>query len=322
MPMIPFESPPPVLSLVVPMFNESENLEYLFGKLRGVLDGLGVTYEIVCVDDGSRDDTLARLIAMHHADPRLKIIALARNFGKEAALTAGLEHARGQAVLPIDADLQDPPELIPQLLAKWREGFEVVLAKRRSRDSDTPLKRFTSTWFYRVFNRLSDRPIPENVGDFQLLDRRAVEALKRLPERNRVMKGLFAWVGFRRAEVLFDRAPRHAGETKWNYWKLFQLAFNAITSHSRRPLHLASLLGLAVSLGAIAYAAFLTVLVVSHGRDVPGYASLMVGMLFLGGVQLISIGIVGEYVGRVYDEVKQRPLYITREVIGFDSARE
>ncbi len=308
----------PDLSVIVPMYNEAEGVAGLFAVLLPILDSLPLSVEIVCVDDGSRDGTVAALVQQREKDSRIRIVSLARNFGKEAALSAGLAHASGRAVIPIDADLQDPPQLIPQLVAEWQKGAEVVLAKRRSRASDSFPKRFSSGAFYWLFNQLSDRPIPSNVGDFQLLDRRVVDALLTLPERNRVMKALFSWVGFKRAVVEYDRAPRLAGETKWSPWRLGELALDAITAHTRLPLRFASYVGLFVSALALAYAVFLIVLVFVHGRDVPGYASIMVAVLFLGGVQLISIGIIGEYVGRVYDEVKQRPLYLTRELIGFE----
>jgi glycosyltransferase involved in cell wall biosynthesis len=310
---------PTDLSIIVPMYNEADALPTLFASLRPVLDSIPLNIEVVCVDDGSRDATVEMLLRERELDPRIRIVSLARNFGKEAALSAGLAHARGRAMIPIDADLQDPPELIPKLVEEWQRGAEVVLAKRRSRASDSLPKRFSSGAFYWVFNRLSDRPIPSNVGDFQLLDRRAVSALLSLPERNRVMKALFSWVGFKRAVVEYDRPPRAAGETKWSPWRLGELALDAITAHTRKPLRFATYLGLLISALAMAYALFLIILVFVHGRDVPGYSSLMVTVLFLGGVQLVTIGIIGEYLGRVYDEVKQRPLYVVRELHGFDA---
>ncbi len=324
-PVSPSQSPSarrasPELSIIVPMFNEESGVQPLFAALTPVLSRLGLTYEIVCVDDGSRDGTVHALLAARAGDDHIKVVSLARNFGKEAALTAGLAYASGRAVIPLDADLQDPPEVIPELVRSWREGAEVVLARRRSRASDTALKRLTSRLFYWSFNRLSEVPIPTDVGDFQLLDRKVVNALLALPERNRVMKGLFSWVGFKRVEISYDRAPRRSGSTKWNYRRLAGLAFDAIAAHSRIPLRVASYFGAVVSLFALLYAGFLVALVLTEGRDVPGYASIMVAVLFLGGVQLVTIGIMGEYLGRVYDEVKQRPLYIAREAIGFEPA--
>ncbi len=308
----------PELSVVIPMYNESESVPGLFARLRPVLDGLNMSIEIVCVDDGSRDNTVAKLLAEREKDPRIRIVSLARNFGKEAALTSGLAHTSGRAVIPIDADLQDPPEVIPELIAEWRKGAEVVMGKRRSRATDTLSKRVSARAFYWLFNKLSDRPIPDNVGDFQLFDRRVIEALLALPERNRVMKALFSWVGFKRAVVEFDRRPREAGTTKWSPWRLGELALDAITAHTRKPLRFASYFGLLVSALSLLYATILIVLAVLHDIHVPGYASIMVVVLFLGGVQLITIGIIGEYLGRVYDEVKQRPLFVVRERIGFE----
>lgn len=309
----------PDISVVVPLYNEADGVTALFAALRPVLDSMPLVCEVVCVDDGSRDATVVALMAERERDPRIRIVSLARNFGKEAALTAGLTHAAGRAVIPIDGDLQDPPSLIPQLVAEWQKGAEVVVAKRRTRGSDSLAKRTSAMGFYRLFNLLSDRPIPENVGDFQLLDRRAVNALLSLPERNRVNKALFAWVGFKRAVVEYDRPARAAGETKWSPWRLVELALDAITAHTRKPLRWASYLGAVVSLLAAVYAIFLIGLYIERGGlDAPGYASLMVTILFLGGVQLVTIGIIGEYLGRVYDEVKQRPLFVVREKIGFE----
>ncbi|WP_013323630.1 glycosyltransferase family 2 protein [Gloeothece verrucosa] len=305
------------LSIVVPLYNEAPNINKLFERLLWTLNSLNITYEIVCVDDGSRDKTLERLREYHFRHPEIKVVALSRNFGKEIALTAGIDHAQGRAVIPIDADLQDPPELIEQLMAKWREGYEVVYAKRRVRQGETWFKRFSANAFYRVIERLSSIAIPRDTGDFRLLDRRVVEALKQLPERTRFMKGLFAWVGFKQTYILYDRLPRYKGQTKWNYWKLWNFALDGITSFSLVPLKVWSYLGLILSLLAFAYASFLIARTLIFGIDVPGYASLMVTVLFIGGVQLISLGVIGEYLGRIYEEVKQRPLYLVRESHGF-----
>lgn len=305
------------LSVVIPLYNEAPNINKLFERLLWTLKPLDIIYEIVCVDDGSRDDTLERLIEYHLHHPMIKVVALSRNFGKEIALTAGIDHAQGQAIIPIDADLQDPPELIEQLMAKWREGYDVVYAKRRARAGETWMKRFTANAFYRVISRISRVPIPRDTGDFRLLDRRVVEALKQMPERTRFMKGLFAWVGFKQTYILYDRLPRYKGRTKWNYWKLWNFALDGITSFSLVPLKVWSYLGLALSLLAFVYGTFLIARTLMFGIDVPGYASLMVSVLFIGGVQLISLGIIGEYLGRVYEEVKQRPLYLVREHHGF-----
>ncbi len=311
---------PPCLSIVVPMHNESQNVQAFYDRVAGVLDGLGETWEIVCVNDGSRDDTLAQLTELHGRDPRVKVIDLSRNFGKEIALTAGLDHATGDAVIPIDADLQDPPELIPELLAKWREGYEVVNATRRSRQGETWVKKATANAFYRALEKMTSIRIPRNTGDFRLISRPAMDALRRLPERNRFMKGLFAWVGFRQATVYFDRHPRHAGVTTWNYWRLWNLALDGITSFSSLPLRIWSYLGAGIALCAFFYASFLILRTLFFGIDLPGYASIMVTILFIGGIQLIGLGVLGEYLGRIFEEVKQRPMYLIRESHGIGAS--
>lgn len=309
------------LSIVAPMYNESANVDRFVERIVPVLDRLGLAYEIICVNDASRDDTLARLLARRRRTPALKVVSLARNFGKEVALTAGIDYATGAAVIPIDADLQDPPEVIAELVAAWRSGYDVVYATRRSRQGESWVKRFTANAFYRVLDRVTEVPIPRNTGDFRLMDRRVVDALRHLPERTRFMKGLFAWVGFRQTAVLYDRAPRHAGRTTWNYWRLWNFALDGITSFSTIPLRVWTYVGLGVSLVAFLFAAAVVVRTLLYGADVPGYASLMVVMLFLGGIQLITLGVIGEYIGRIYTEVKGRPLYLVREAFGFD-ARE
>lgn len=309
------------LSVVVPLYNEELNIDYLFERLISVLNRLNMNYEIVCVNDGSKDNTIERLIAHHHQNPDIKVVNLSRNYGKEIALSAGLDYTSGDAVVPIDADLQDPPELIEELVAKWREGYDVVLATRRSRQGEGWIKRFTANAFYRTIDRISRVPIPRDTGDFRLMDRRVVEALKRMPERNRFMKGLFAWVGFKQTSILYDRPSRHQGETTWNYWRLWNFALDGITSFSFIPLKVWSYIGLLVAIPAFFYASFLVIRTVIFGIDLPGYASLMVAVLFLGGVQLVSLGVIGEYLSRVYEEVKGRPLYLIREVYGFDSTQ-
>jgi glycosyltransferase involved in cell wall biosynthesis len=307
------------LSVVVPLYNEELNIDYLFERLESVLSRLNMTYEIVCVNDGSKDKTLDRLIECHRQNSRIKVVNLSRNYGKEIALSAGLDYAKGEAVVPIDADLQDPPELIEELVAKWQEGYDVVYATRRSRHGESFFKRFTANAFYRVIDSITDVPIPRDTGDFRLLDRRVVEALKQIPERKRFMKGLFAWVGFKQTSVLFDRPSRHKGETKWNYWRLWNFALDGITSFSFLPLKVWSYMGLLVSIPTFFYASILVFRTVLFGVDLPGYTSIMVAVLFLGGVQLVSLGVLGEYLGRVYEEVKGRPLYLVRETYGFDS---
>ncbi len=311
-------APAPVeLSIVVPVHNEAAVLDEFFARLMPVLARLGTTWEVICVNDGSTDDSLARLTTRYAADPAIKVVSLSRNFGKDVALSAGFDYARGAAVIPIDADLQDPPELIEALIAKWREGFDIVYATRRRRESDSWLKRLTARYFYRVFDRITDFPIPRDTGNFRLLDRRVVDVLVRLPERTRFMKGLFAWAGFKATPLTYDRDPRAAGSTKWGYWRLWNFALDAITSFSSMPLKIWSYIGVVISLFAFLYALFLAGLVMVRGIAVPGYASLMVAVLFFGGVQLISLGIIGEYLARTYNEVKGRPLYIVRDSWGF-----
>jgi len=306
------------ISIVVPVRNEAASLEEFFIQLLPVLERLGTTWEVICVNDGSTDATLDLLLEFHRRTPVIKVISLSRNFGKDIALSAGFDFARGAAVIPIDADLQDPPELIVPMVAKWREGFDVVFATRTRRNGESWLKRITARYFYEIFDRITDIPIPHDTGDFRLLDRRVVDVLVRLPERTRFMKGLFAWVGFKQAAITFDRGPRHSGDTKWSYWRLWNFALDAITSFSSLPLKIWSYLGLAISVFAFLYAIFLAALKLFRGIDLPGYASLMVAVLFFGGVQLISLGIIGEYLARMYSEVKGRPLYLVRDSWGFD----
>lgn len=314
-------SPPlPVveLSIVIPLYNEEANIDYLFKRLTTVLDQLNTSYEIVCVNDGSKDNTLKLLVSHHHHNPAIKVVNLSRNFGKEIALSAGIDYANGAAIIPIDADLQDPPELIQQLVEKWREGYDVVYATRRSRSGESWLKRFTAQSFYQIIDKMCPVPIPSNTGDFRLLDRQVVEAIKQMPEKTRFMKGLFAWVGYKQTSILFDREPRFGGKTTWNYWKLWNFALDGITSFSMLPLKVWSYIGLIISLISLLYASFLIIRTLIFGVDVPGYASLMVAVLFLGGIQLITLGIIGEYLGRVYQEVKRRPLYFVRKTYGFE----
>lgn len=312
----------PVLSVVVPMYNEADNVGEFYAQVKAVLERLGEPWEIVCVNDGSSDVTLAQLVALHHADARVKVLNFSRNFGKEIALTAGIDHACGQAVIPIDADLQDPPELIVELVAKWREGYDVVNATRRTRQGESWLKRATAGAFYRVLENMAEIPIPRNIGDFRLLARPAVDALKRLPERTRFMKGLFAWVGFKQATILYDRHSRRAGQTKWNYWRLWNFAIGGIVSFSSAPLKVWSYFGLGIAVLAFLYALFLVGRTLLYGIEMPGYASLMVAVLFMGGIQLITLGVLGEYLGRIYDETKRRPLYIVRDYFGIEASRD
>lgn len=298
------------LSVVVPVFNEEEALPALHERLAQVLRGIGVSWEIVYVDDGSSDGTAAALAGLQAREPAVAVARLSRNFGKEAAMSAGLRLAQGEAVVLIDADLQDPPELIPQMLQAWREGADVVNMRRRTREGETWFKRATAHAFYRVINRMSDVPIPRDVGDFRLLSRRAVQALNLLPEHNRFMKGLFAWVGFRQATIDYDRHPRAAGTTKWHYRKLWNFALEGITGFSVVPLKLATWAGLLSALGAFVYALAFVFKTLVFGEPVAGFPTLIVTILLLGGLQLMSIGILGEYLGRLFIETKQRPLFL------------
>jgi len=310
----------PTLSVLVPCYNEADALGDFFAAVPPVLDGLGVAWEVVAVNDGSRDDTRDRLISAARRDARVRVIDLSRNFGKEAALTAGLDAARVRAVVPIDVDLQDPPELIGDMLAQWRAGYDVVYAVRKERGGDTWLKRITASLFYRLYNRMTTVAIPPNAGDFRLLDRRVVDALKALPERNRFMKGLFAWLGFRQTAIAYARAVRAAGTSKLSYWKLWNFALDGLTSFTTVPLRVWTYIGGMIAGLAFLYAALLILRTLIYGVDVPGYASIMVVILFLGGVQLVSLGIIGEYLGRTYDEVKARPIYLVDRTYEFPAA--
>lgn len=306
-----------LLSIIVPMYNEAAVIEYLFTALEKTLLSVDMDYEIVCVDDGSKDKTRELLISASLRNPKIKAVFFSRNFGKEAAMTAALDYATGDAVIPIDADLQDPPELIVEMVQKWREGFDVVYAKRVSRESDTALKRNSAGWFYRLFNAVSEFKIPENVGDYRLMSRRVVEAIKLLPEKDRFMKGLFCWPGFSNTTVEFERQSRLEGETKFNYWKLWNFALNGITSFSSLPIRMGVYLGLIVSGIAFVFGTYIVIKTLITGVDTPGYASLMVVMLFIGGIQLFFMGLMGEYIGRIYKEVKNRPIYLVEREIGF-----
>ena len=308
------------LSLVIPVKDEEEAIVIFLARVVPILEALddpaARSFELFFVDDGSSDRTLDIIRAANAADPRIRGLSLSRNFGKEAALSAGLDRARGLAVIPMDVDLQDPPDVIAPMLAKWRSGYDVVYGVRHNRESDSLPKRLTADLYYRAHNWLSSDKIPEHAGDFRLLDRRVVEVIKAMPERNRFMKGLFAWAGFKSAAVLYHREERQVGTTKFNYWKLWTLAVDGITSASTVPLRVWSYLGGTVALGALGYAIYIIIRTLTSGIQVPGYASLMVAILFLGGLQLFSLGVLGEYVGRILTEVKHRPLYVVREMIG------
>lgn len=299
----------PRLTVVVPVYNEAAVLPAFHARLRRVLDELPLDGEVLYVDDGSQDGSWPLLEGLAAGDPHAGALRLSRNFGKEAAMTAGLDRADADAVVVIDADLQDPPELIPSLVEQWRAGFDVVYATRTARAGETRFKRFTSALFYRGMERLSDLHMPRDTGDFRLLSRRAVEALRQLRERQRFMKGLFTWIGYRQAAVYYLREPRQAGRTKWNYWRLLQLAIEGVTSFSAAPLRMATWIGLLSSALAFLYGLWVFGKAALYGDPVHGYPSLMVAILFLGGVQLLALGVIGEYLGRSYLESKQRPLY-------------
>lgn len=306
---------PLALSLVIPVFNEAATLDVFIARITDVFkDQAQIALEIVFVNDGSTDTTLEVLLERQKSDSRIRIVDLSRNFGKEAALTAGLQTATGQAVVPIDADLQDPPEVILEMIARWREGYEVVLGHRVSRKTDSWAKQTSANWFYRLHNRIAEQHLPENVGDFRLMDRCVVDALQTLPESRRFMKGLFAWVGFRSTCVDYERPERVAGTTKFNGWRLWNFALEGITSFSTEPLRIWTYLGLFVSLISFSFAIFIVLRTLISGVDLPGYASLMVAVTFLGGLQLIGIGVLGEYLGRTYIESKRRPVYLVRRV--------
>lgn len=304
------------LCVVVPCFNEEAVIGAFHARLMAALDALPVSAQVLYVDDGSRDRTAAAIATLCAADPRVGALRLSRNFGKELALTCGLDHAEADAVVVIDADLQDPPELIATLWARFREGHDVVYAVRRSRAGESWFKRATASAFYRVIGRLSDTPVPADTGDFRLLSRRAVLALRGLRERHRFMKGLFGWVGYAQVGVPYDRAPRAAGSSKWNWWRLWNFAIEGITSFSVAPLRVATYVGLLSAVLAFAYGAWIVAKTLLWGDPVAGYPSLMAVILFLGGIQLMALGLIGEYLGRLYLESKRRPLYLVEAALG------
>lgn len=307
------------ITVVTPFFNEEEGVEYFYQKMTGIfLRVPEIEFEVICVDDGSNDATLKALIQTSIRDDRFKVIEFSRNFGKEAALTAGIDAACGDAVIPIDADLQDPPELILDMIVEWNKGAEIVLARRIDRSSDSFLKRKTAELFYRYNNKLSMISIPENVGDYRLMDRVAVDALKGLTEKHRFMKGLFAWVGFKTVTLDYVRRPRLLGETKFSGWKLWNFALEGITSFSTLPLKLWSYIGVLIAIVSFIYAIFIISRTLILGIELPGYASLLVIVLFLGSLQLVGLGIIGEYLGRMFMESKNRPLYVIRKKYGVD----
>lgn len=310
------------VSLIIPVYNEEETIAYFLEKIDIIINNIDYSFEIIFIDDGSKDRTLDALLKARQKDSRIKILELSRNFGKELAMAAGFHAASGDAVVPMDVDLQDPPELLSDFLRKWEEGYDVVLGVRRQRKSDTKFKRVTARLFYKIFNILCGKRLVPNVGDYRLMSRAALDALNSLPERVRFTKGLYAWVGFKQAKVEYDRMSRVAGSSKWNAWKLWNFALDGITSFSTLPLRIWSYLGMIVALFGFGYAVLLIMRKLLFGADVPGYTSIMVVMLLLGGLILISLGIIGEYLGRIFEEVKGRPLFVVRRYIGFDTNKK
>ncbi|WP_313202602.1 glycosyltransferase family 2 protein [Pseudomonas sp.] len=310
------------ISLIVPVFNEEQAIRPFYDAVRQALANQTDRVELIFINDGSQDGTEKQIRQLIAGDPDVALIDLSRNFGKEAALFAGLEQAGGDAVIPIDVDLQDPVEVIPELIERWRAGFDVVLAKRRDRSCDSYLKRFTAAGFYLLLNRISQIRIEENVGDFRLLDRKVVEVIKAMPEQQLFMKGVLSWPGFKTAVVEYERASRTAGNSRFNGWKLWNLALDGITSFSTVPLRLWTYVGGVIALLALASAAWQVIDKWLYGNAVPGYPSLMTAILFFGGVQLIGIGVLGEYIGRIYMESKHRPRYVIRAVAGRRAARQ
>ena len=311
-----------LISIVIPVLNEAANLQRLIDRLTPVLDGLsGSAWELIFVDDGSTDDTIVRLRHLNSVDPRVRAVSFSRNFGKEIALAAGLRYATGNAVIIMDADLQHPPEVLSQFIARWREGYQVVYGQRIDRNTDGPVRRMVSLGFYKLFNALVKTDIPQGAGDFRLLDRKAVDAMNRINEASRFNKGLFSWIGFKSVGVPYTVAAREGdGGSRWNVRRLVHFALDGLTSFSTLPLRISTLFGLAVSFVAFVYVLVFIVKTMIFGVDVPGFPTLVVSVLLLSGVQLIFLGIIGEYLGRVYDEVKARPLYLVAEEIGLETA--
>lgn len=303
----------PVFSIIAPIYNELDNLAALLARVSGVMDGMGEPWELVLVDDGSSDGSGEAILELANRDPRVRPVLFSRNFGHQLAVTAGLDYCRGEAVVIIDADLQDPPELIPELAEKWREGYEVVYAVRAEREGETWFKLATASLFYRLIYRITDVKIPLDTGDFRLLDRKVVDALRQMRERHRFLRGMAAWVGFRQVGVPYKRAARVAGETKYPFRKMFRLALNAITGYSYFPLQLATYFGFACAALSALCIPFVIAMRLTGNQAFLGQATTLIAVLFLGGVQLICVGILGEYIGRLYDEAKGRPLYVVRQ---------
>ncbi|MDZ5610014.1 glycosyltransferase family 2 protein [Bacillus pseudomycoides] len=302
------------ITILVPAYNEQEVLDQLYNRLNKVMNSISnYEFEILFVNDGSRDNTVQIIKSLRAFDERISYVDLSRNFGKETAMIAGLDYAQGDAVIILDADLQDPPELIPEMIKYWEEGYDDVFARRRSRSGETWFKKWTANTFYKILQKTTKIQIQKNTGDFRLLDRRCVEALKQLRETQRYTKGMFSWIGYQKKEILFDRDPRAAGETKWNYLKLIDLAIEGITSFTTAPLRLSAFFGCVISVFAFIYMIWIITKTLVFGESVQGYPSLMTAILFLGGIQLISLGIIGEYLGRIFNETKKRPLYFVNE---------
>ena len=310
----PVARPLPRVTLIVPVFNEADSIAPFLDRIDDLIaaNAHPVSFDILFVNDGSRDRTERLILAASARRGDISLVSLSRNFGKEAALTAGLHHATGDAVIPMDVDLQDPPEVVHEMIARWLAGARIVNARRASRTSDSRLKALSAAAFYRVFNALSEQPIPQDVGDFRLMDREVVQAIRQLGERSRCNKALFSWVGFETEEVTFVRPARAAGESRWNYWKLTKLALDAIFSSSTMPLRIWTYVGMFMALMSLIYSVFLFVRTLIFGIDVPGYASTVILILVFGGLNMFALGIIGEYVGRIYTEVRQRPLYVVR----------
>jgi glycosyltransferase involved in cell wall biosynthesis len=308
--------PHPELSVIVPVFNEGANVEALVARLVPVLEQAVASFEVIFIDDGSCDDTFTRIREAARADTRLRALSFSRNFGKEIAIAAGLDHAHGKAVVLIDADLQHPPETISIFVTKWREGYDMVYGQRTDRSTDGPLRRWSTGLFYKAFRKFGETPLPPGAGDYRLMDRKVVDALRRFGERARFSKGLYAWVGFKSVGVPFEVSERLHGTSKWGYRKLSRFAFDGLTSFSTLPLKLATYIGTGISIVAFTYAIAMFLRTLVLGVDVPGFASLIVSVMFLSGIQLVFLGVIGEYVGRIFAEVKRRPLYIVQEEIG------
>jgi len=304
------------LSIIVPVLNEAANLGELAARLRAAMAPVDVTWEVICIDDGSTDGTLAALRALNGEDARFKAVSLSRNFGKERAIAAGLAYASGDAVVLIDADLQHPPEVIAEFVTEWRKGFDVVYGQRVDRDTDGPIRRRLAQAYYAIFKTLSRTALPPGAGDFRLLSRRAVDAMNRLGERERFNKGLYSWIGFPSIGVPYRVAERKAGGAKWSLRNLFHFALDGIFSFSTVPLRISTLIGLLISAGCIAYGLWFLIYTLIFGADRPGFPSLIISIMFLSGIQLVSLGVVGEYLGRVYEEVKARPLFLVAEEVG------